>query len=79
MKAEISEEILIALRRVIRAIDQHSRNLVTSHGLTGPQALLLTEIVRSGSLTGNEGQPQPGNGNGCGEAEIIGKTNALFC
>ncbi|MET0066642.1 MAG: MarR family transcriptional regulator [Candidatus Thiodiazotropha sp.] len=51
--AHISEEILIALRRVIRAIDQHSRNLVQSHGLTGPQALLLTEIVRSGGLTGS--------------------------
>jgi DNA-binding MarR family transcriptional regulator len=50
----MTEEILIALRRVIRAIDQHSRNLVQSHGLTGPQALLLTEIVRSGGLTGSE-------------------------
>lgn len=51
---DISENILIALRRVIRAIDQHSRNLVQSHGLTGPQALLLTEIVRSQVLTGSE-------------------------
>jgi DNA-binding MarR family transcriptional regulator len=50
----ISEEILIALRRVIRAIDLHSRELVISHGMTGPQALLLTEIVRAGSLTGSE-------------------------
>lgn len=51
---DVSEDILIALRRVIRAIDQHSRNLVTTHGLTGPQAILLTEIVRRGSLTGSE-------------------------
>jgi DNA-binding MarR family transcriptional regulator len=51
---ELSESILIALRRVIRAIDQHSRNLVQSHGLTGPQALLLTEIVRNGQITGSE-------------------------
>lgn len=51
---EMTENILIALRRVIRAIDRHSRNLVQSHGLTGPQALLLTEIVRNGSLTGSE-------------------------
>ncbi|MES9826138.1 MAG: MarR family transcriptional regulator [Candidatus Thiodiazotropha endolucinida] len=49
----MTESILIALRRVIRAIDRHSKNLVQSHGLTGPQALLLTEIVRSGSLTGS--------------------------
>jgi len=51
---DISEAILIALRRIIRAVDRHSRNLVSSHGLTGPQALLLTEIVRGGALTGSE-------------------------
>ena len=51
---DITEEIVIALRRVIRAIDQHSRQLVQSHGLTGPQALLLNEISRSGPLTGSE-------------------------
>ncbi|MCU7812857.1 MAG: MarR family transcriptional regulator [Candidatus Thiodiazotropha sp. (ex Notomyrtea botanica)] len=53
-ETEMTEKILIAMRRVIRAIDRHSKNLVQSHGLTGPQALLLTEIVRSGSLTGSE-------------------------
>jgi len=51
---DISEAILIALRRIIRAVDLHSRKLVSSHGLTGPQALLLTEITRSGPLTGSE-------------------------
>ncbi len=51
---QITEEILIALRRVIRAIDQHSRNLIQSHGLTGPQALMLKEIIRNGSITGSE-------------------------
>lgn len=52
--ADITDDILVALRRVIRAIDLHSRKLAQSHGLTGPQALLLSEIVRSGSLTGSE-------------------------
>ena len=50
----INDEILIALRKVIRAIDQHSRKLVQTHGLTGPQALILSEIVRHGSITGSE-------------------------
>ncbi len=50
----IIEEILISLRRVIRAIDQHSRHLVQSHGLTGPQALMLTEIMREEKITGSE-------------------------
>lgn len=51
---ELSRAIVIALRRIIRAVDQHSRNLVSTHGLTGPQALLLIEIVREGPLTGSE-------------------------
>ena len=51
---QITEDILVALRRVIRAIDQHSRNLIQSHGLTGPQALMLKEIVRSDRITGSE-------------------------
>ena len=51
---DLSEQILVALRRVIRAIDQHSRKLVQSHGLTGPQALIIRELVRAGQLTGSE-------------------------
>ena len=51
---QITEDILVALRRVIRAIDQHSRTLIQSHGLTGPQALMLKEIVRSEGITGSE-------------------------
>jgi DNA-binding MarR family transcriptional regulator len=36
---------------VIRAIDLHSRQLVRSHGLTAPQALILKEIVSSGEIS----------------------------
>jgi DNA-binding MarR family transcriptional regulator len=51
--AEKCEAVLVALRRVIRAIDLHSRQLVQSHGLTGPQALILKETVRRpGSTVG---------------------------
>lgn len=52
--SEISEQILVALRRVIRAVDQHSRKLVQSYGLTGPQALLLNEVVRGERLSAGE-------------------------
>ena len=38
-------EVLIALRRIIRAVDLHSRFLVQRHGLTGPQLILLQEIA----------------------------------
>jgi len=42
--SESVDQILTALRRVIRAVDLHSRRLVESHGLTGPQALLLKAV-----------------------------------
>ena len=41
------EQVLVALRRVTRAIDLHSKQLVQTHGLTGPQALLLKELLRA--------------------------------
>ena len=39
-----SQEVVIALRKVIRAIDTHSRSLLQSHGLTGPQAMILASL-----------------------------------
>jgi DNA-binding MarR family transcriptional regulator len=48
------EEMLVALRRVMRAVDIHSRRLVQSHGLTGPQAVVLKEVVRAATLTSGE-------------------------
>ncbi len=44
------EQVLSAVRRVIRAVDLHSRQLVQSHGLTGPQALIL-KALGDGSLS----------------------------
>ncbi|TDF39778.1 MarR family transcriptional regulator [Alteromonadaceae bacterium M269] len=38
------EELLIALRRVIRAIDIRSKQLSKEIGLTGPQLLVLREV-----------------------------------
>lgn len=48
------DEVLVALRRVMRAVDLHSRHLVRSHGLTAPQALILKEIVSSGEIAVGE-------------------------
>jgi len=42
------EDVLIALRRIIRAADLHSKHLVKTAGLTGPQLLLLQAIRDSG-------------------------------
>lgn len=51
---DISEQILIALRRVTRAVDQYSRQLAQNHGLTGPQAMIMKEVQREAGLTMGE-------------------------
>lgn len=50
---DLGDQVVIALRRVIRAVDLHSRTLVQSHGLTGPQALIL-KALQKGSLPAGE-------------------------
>lgn len=47
-------DVLVALRRVIRATDLHSRDLARSSGLTSPQLLLLQTIKAKGSVTAGE-------------------------
>jgi DNA-binding MarR family transcriptional regulator len=41
-----TEEVLIALRRVIRATDLHSRQLIKTASVTAPQLLLMQAIHR---------------------------------
>jgi len=47
---DISDEVVVALRRIVRAIDLHSRRLAQEFGLTGPQVVLLKELVRHGEM-----------------------------
>jgi DNA-binding MarR family transcriptional regulator len=42
---ERCDEVLVALRRIVRAIDLHSRKLVQNYGVTAPQALILKKLV----------------------------------
>ena len=49
---DLGDQVIIALRRVIRAIDLHSRTLVSTHGLTGPQALILKALQYEGLTAG---------------------------
>jgi DNA-binding MarR family transcriptional regulator len=44
-------EVLIALRRVIRATDLHSKQLAKTTGLTAPQMLLMQTIRNKGKVT----------------------------
>ncbi|MDX9873960.1 MAG: MarR family transcriptional regulator [Spongiibacteraceae bacterium] len=48
------EEVLTALRRVIRATDLHSKHLEKTVGLTAPQLLLLQILRDRGDLTSGE-------------------------
>jgi DNA-binding MarR family transcriptional regulator len=51
MDREIEEDILRALRRITRAIDIHSRRLVNTYGLTGPQLLCLRTLDKADTTT----------------------------
>ncbi len=42
--------MLIALRKIIRSIDLHSKQLVRKYGLTGPQMLLLKAALDNNDL-----------------------------
>ncbi len=48
---ETYEELLISLRRIIRSIDLHSKDLNKSSGMTGPQLLVLQEIKKDQGIT----------------------------
>ena len=45
------DEVLVALRRVIRATDLRSKQLVKTAGLTTPQLLLLQSIRKKGEVS----------------------------
>lgn len=45
------EQVLVALRRVIRATDLHSKHLAKTTGLTAPQILLLQTLRDKGEVT----------------------------
>lgn len=44
-------DVLVALRRIIRAIDLHSRSLIQRFGLTGPQLIILEELTARGETS----------------------------
>lgn len=43
--------IIQALRRIIRAVDIHSRKLASHYGITGPQLVCLTTLCDEGPMT----------------------------
>ena len=51
---EKHQELLIALRKVIRAIDLHSKHLSKTSGLTSPQLLILLEIDKVAGVNSSQ-------------------------
>ena len=50
----MTEMVVVALRRIIRAIDLRSRFLVTRYGLTGPQLTVLRELSEHSGVSVGE-------------------------
>lgn len=51
---EKHEEVLVSLRRLIRATDMHSKRLSKNTGLTAPQLLIMQTIRDMGEITAGE-------------------------
>lgn len=51
---QIAEQILVALRRIIRSTDLHSRHLLRCFGLTGPQLIVLRQLASGRPRSGSE-------------------------
>jgi DNA-binding MarR family transcriptional regulator len=47
---EFEEEVLMDLRRIIRAVDLYSRRLVAQTGLSGPQLVCLRRLADAGAV-----------------------------
>ncbi len=46
----LEDEILTAIRRIVRAVDLHSRTLIRGHHVSGPQLVALRELARLGPV-----------------------------
>jgi DNA-binding MarR family transcriptional regulator len=47
----LEDEILAAIRRIVRAVDLRSRALIRGHSITGPQLVTLREMSRMGPVS----------------------------
>ena len=49
--AQRCRDLLVSMRKIIQAIDIHSRTLNKRFGLTGPQLVVLLEIYQKGQIS----------------------------
>ncbi|APZ41986.1 MarR family winged helix-turn-helix transcriptional regulator [Acidihalobacter ferrooxydans] len=48
---DLSDNIMIALRRIMHAVESHSHQLTRTHGLTSPQLLILKQLMTADELS----------------------------
>lgn len=48
------DSVLRSLRRIIQAVDLYSRQLVTDHGITGPQLVCLRQLALGGDTSAGD-------------------------
>lgn len=53
-KDDLCNNVLVAIRRITRAIDIYSKDLVRDYGITGPQLLLMQALSDSGASSAGE-------------------------
>lgn len=46
-----ADAILVALRKIMRAVDRHSKTLAQRYGLTGPQLVVLRQLEREDPMS----------------------------
>jgi DNA-binding MarR family transcriptional regulator len=54
LNRSISDNVMIALRKIMQAIELNSKQLFKRVGLTGPQLVILQEVSRHGEVTAGE-------------------------
>jgi DNA-binding MarR family transcriptional regulator len=50
----LEDSVLRSLRRIIQAVDLYSRQLVTDHGITGPQLICLRQLAFAGDVSAGD-------------------------
>lgn len=50
----LCDEVLTTLRRIMRAVDLHSKHLIRNFGVTSPQLIMMQELRRKGPLPTGE-------------------------
>jgi DNA-binding MarR family transcriptional regulator len=52
--SQLPQQVLVALRRIMRATDLHSRSLLRQFGVTGPQLLVLSAVEERGEMSSSD-------------------------